>query len=155
MNQIELMLHNPMLVLPVISWFVAQVIKTAIHTFLNKEFVAERLVGGGGMPSSHSATVCALSTAAALRFGMGSFEFAMATVFSIVTMYDAMGVRRETGIQGKVINELVEAFTKMGNDVGPEKALKELVGHTPLQVLMGAILGVVLTILIYNTGIFA
>ena len=102
------------------------------------------------MPSSHSATVCALATAAFMRYGGASFEFAMATVFAIVTMYDAMGVRRETGRQGEVLNDIIEAFTKMGKDLGPEKSLKELVGHTPLQVLVGAILGILISVLVCN-----
>ena len=97
--------------------------------WFNRKFVAERLVGSGGMPSSHSATVCALATAAGMEYGGGSFPFAMAAIFAIVVMYDAMGVRRETGIQAKV--------------------LKEFVGHTPLQVLMGALLGILVALFIY------
>ena len=88
------------------------------------------------MPSSHSATVCALATATGIRYGGGSFEFALAAVFAIVVMYDAMGVRQETGKQGKVLNEMMEIFTQMGKNIDAEKALKEFVGHTPLQVLM-------------------
>ncbi len=150
MNELLSVLQNPVLVAPVVSWLIAQILKTGIHTFFNKKFVAERLVGGGGMPSSHSATVCALATAAFMRYGGASFEFAMATVFAIVTMYDAMGVRRETGRQGEVLNDIIEAFTKMGKDLGPEKSLKELVGHTPLQVLVGAILGILISVLVCN-----
>ena len=101
------------------------------------------------MPSSHSATVCALATAAGMEYGGGSFQFAIAAVFAIVVMYDAMGVRRETGIQAKVLNEMMEMFLKMGKEMSVEDKLKEFVGHTPLQVLMGAILGILVAVLIY------
>ena len=87
--------HNSIFMSAITGWFVAQVLKTIIHIIVNKQFVAERLVGGGGMPSSHSATVCALATATGIRYGGGSFEFALAAVFAIVVMYDAMGVRQE------------------------------------------------------------
>lgn len=136
------LLHNSIFLSAIIGWLVAQVLKTIIHLIVNKQFVAERMVGGGGMPSSHSATVCALATATGLRFGGGSFEFALAAIFAIVVMYDAMGVRQETGKQGKVLNEMMEIFTQMGKDLDAETVLKEFVGHTPLQVLMGAILGI-------------
>ena len=146
--------HNIIFMSAITGWFVAQVLKTFIHIIVNKQFVAERLVGGGGMPSSHSATVCALATATGIRYGGGSFEFALAAVFAIVVMYDAMGVRQETGKQGKVLNEMMEIFTQMGKNIDAEKALKELVGHTPLQVLMGAILGIIIAIGMCNMQFF-
>lgn len=146
--------HNIIFMSAITGWFVAQVLKTIIHIIVNKQFVAERLVGGGGMPSSHSATVCALATATGIRYGGGSFEFALAAVFAIVVMYDAMGVRQETGKQGKVLNEMMEIFTQMGKNIDAEKALKEFVGHTPLQVLMGAILGIVIAIGMCNMQFF-
>ena len=146
--------HNIIFMSAITGWFVAQVLKTIIHIIVNKQFVAERLVGGGGMPSSHSATVCALATATAMRYGGGSFEFALAAIFAIVVMYDAMGVRQETGKQGKVLNEMMEIFTQMGKNIDAEKALKEFVGHTPLQVLMGAILGIVIAIGMCNMQFF-
>lgn len=147
--------HNIIFMSAITGWFVAQVLKTIIHIIVNKQFVAERLVGGGGMPSSHSATVCALATATGIRYGGGSFEFALAAVFAIVVMYDAMGVRQETGKQGKVLNEMMEIFTQMGKNIDAEKALKEFVGHTPLQVLMGAILGIIIAIGMRNMQFFA
>lgn len=147
--------HNIIFMSAITGWFVAQVLKTIIHIIVNKQFVAERLVGGGGMPSSHSATVCALATATGIRYGGGSFEFALAAVFAIVVMYDAMGVRQETGKQGKVLNEMMEIFTQMGKNIDVEKALKEFVGHTPLQVLMGAILGIIIAIGMCSMQFFA
>lgn len=137
-------LHNPVLVAAVMGWFVAQVLKTIIHLIVTKQFVLERMVGSGGMPSSHAATVCALATAAGLEFGGGSFEFAVAVILAIIVMHDARGVRRETGIQARILNEMMEAFRKMGNKMTAEERLKEFVGHTPLQVLVGAILGILI-----------
>lgn len=137
-------LHNPVLVAAVMGWFVAQVLKTIIHLIVTKQFVLERMVGSGGMPSSHAATVCALATAAGLEFGGGSFEFAIAVILAIIVMHDARGVRRETGIQARILNEMMETFRKMGNKMTAEERLKEFVGHTPLQVLVGALLGILI-----------
>ncbi len=137
-------LHNPVLVAAVMGWFVAQMLKTIIHLIVTKQFVLERMVGSGGMPSSHAATVCALATAAGLEFGGGSFEFAVAVILAIIVMHDARGVRRETGIQARILNEMMETFRKMGNKMTAEERLKEFVGHTPLQVLVGALLGILI-----------
>ncbi len=84
-----------------------------------------------------------------MEYGGGSFQFAMAAVFAIVVMYDAIGVRRETGIQAKVLNEMMELFDKMGKEMSVEEKLKEFVGHTPLQVLMGALLGILIAVTVY------
>lgn len=144
-NQI---LGNQLLVSAVVGWVVAQALKTLIDIWLNKSFNPERLVGSGGMPSSHSSTVCGLTTAAALKYGVGSFEFAISFVLSMIVMYDAIGVRRETGKQAKLLNSiLMENPLKLNAEVLQEK-LKEYVGHTPLQVLAGAILGIVLALLL-------
>ena len=106
------------------------------------------------MPSSHSATVCALATAACIQYGAASFEFAISLILALIVMYDAMGVRREAGIQAKMINEMIEMFAEMGKDnLSPDEKLKEFVGHTPLQVMAGAILGILIAFAI--CGIFA
>ena len=140
------MLGNQILVSAVMGWVVAQFLKTLIDFLLNKSFNAERLVGSGGMPSSHSATVCGMTTAAMLRYGGGAFEFAVSFVVSMVVMYDAIGVRRETGKQAKLLNSiLMENPLKLNAEVLQEK-LKEYVGHTPLQVMAGAILGILLAL---------
>lgn len=116
-----------------------------------QKFVAERLVGSGGMPSSHSATVCALVTATCYEYGAGSFEFAISLILAIIVMYDAMGVRRETGIQAQVLNDMMKIFEDMGrSEISPHDKLKEFVGHTPLQVLMGALLGIFCGVIIYT-----
>ncbi|MCM1145759.1 MAG: divergent PAP2 family protein [Blautia sp.] len=142
MNFLQGILENPILVAAVMGWFVAQVLKTIIHLMVTKEFVWERMIGSGGMPSSHSATVCALATAAGMRCGSRSFEFALSVIMAIIVMHDAMGVRRETGIQAKVLNEMMAWFRERGTKMSREDKLKEFVGHTPLQVWMGALLGV-------------
>ncbi len=148
MDFIAELFHNQVFVSAALGWLVAQVLKTLIHLILTKQFVVERMVGSGGMPSSHSATVCALATAAGIEYGGGSFEFAIAVMMAIIVMYDAMGVRRETGKQGQILNEMMEIFTNMGKQISPEAKLKEFVGHTPLQVLMGAVLGIIIAVLI-------
>ena len=148
MSFLQELVHNRIFVSAVLGWFIAQVLKTIIHLFLTKQFVAERMIGSGGMPSSHSATACALATATGMVYGGGSFEFAIAVILAIIVMHDAMGVRRETGIQAKVINEMLEVFTNMGKKMSPEEKLKEFVGHTPLQVLAGAILGILIAVMV-------
>lgn len=146
MEFLNALTHNTVLLSAVCGWFVAQVLKTLIHLFFTKKFVAERLVGSGGMPSSHSATVCALATAVAIQKGAYSIEFAITLIMAIIVMYDAMGVRRETGIQARVLNEMMKLFEDMGSDMPAQDKLKEFVGHTPLQVLIGAILGIVIAL---------
>ena len=141
-------LSNQVLVSAVAGWIVAQVLKTMLDFALNRTINWERMVGSGGMPSSHSATVCGLTTAAALRYGVSSFEFAVCFVLSMVVMYDATGVRRETGKQAKLLNSILsENPLKLNAEVLQEK-LKEFVGHTPLQVVAGAILGICLALVI-------
>ena len=141
-------LSNQVLVSAVAGWIVAQVLKTMLDFALNRTINWERMVGSGSMPSSHSATVCGLTTAAALHYGVSSFEFAVCFVLSMVVMYDATGVRRETGKQAKLLNSILsENPLKLNAEVLQEK-LKEYVGHTPLQVVAGAILGICLALVI-------
>lgn len=145
MNMWQEILGNQVLMSAVAGWTVAQVLKTLLDFCLNKNFNAERLVGSGGMPSSHSATVCSLTTAAGICYGLGSFAFAVSFVLAMVVMYDAMGVRRETGKQAKLLNVIIlENPLKFNGEILQER-LKEYVGHTPLQVVAGAILGIGLT----------
>ena len=141
---------NKIFMTGVAGWFVAQLLKTIIHLYVTKEFVLERMVGSGGMPSSHSATVCAVVTAVGFECGVGTPEFAIALIMAIIVMHDARGVRRETGIQAKLLNEMVEVFEKMGrSELSTHDKLKEFVGHTPLQVMAGAILGVLIALVIH------
>ena len=141
------LIRNPLFLSAAVGWFSAQFIKTIIYIIIHKEFNPERLMGAGGMPSSHSATVCALVTATAIVYGPGGLELPMAVFFAFIVMYDAMGVRRETGEQAKVLNEMLTAFRDMGKTLqtrDPMDQFKELVGHTPLQVLIGAVLGIIM-----------
>ena len=135
--------NNKILVSSVLAWFLAQVIKTLINFLSTKKFDPERLFGSGGMPSSHSATVCALVTSVACIYGLDTYEFAMAAVFAIIVMYDAMNVRREAGRHAKWINLIA---TTLQPDVPLEKKFKEYLGHTPLQVLMGSLLGIAIAL---------
>ena len=108
MNWFQELLSNGFLLVALSSWFWAQLIKTVIHAIVTKKLDWTRLVGDGGMPSGHSATVSSLATAASLVYGPGSFQFAMAVIFAIVVCKDAMGVRLETGKQAVIINDIVE-----------------------------------------------
>lgn len=143
------LLNNNVLMVALLSWFVAQVIKTIIYTVMERKFTISRLWGDGGMPSGHSATVCSAASMCAWAYGLWSPEFGVAFVLAIIVMHDASGVRREVGKQAVVTKELASIlnhlFTETDEEIRTE-TLKELVGHTPLQVTMGAILGVIVTI---------
>ena len=142
------LLGNQVLISAVLGWTVAQFLKTVIDMVINKSFNPERIFGSGGMPSSHSATVCALTTASGMKYGVGSFEFAISFVLSMIVMYDAMGVRRETGKQAKLLNSVFFENILNLDGVFLQEKLKEYVGHTPLQVAAGAILGILIAVLI-------
>lgn len=138
------LISNQALVSGVIAWFIAQFLKAVIEIGYYKEYSVHRLWGSGGMPSSHSATVCGLTVACGLIYGLSSFEFAISFLFACVVMYDAMGVRRETGKQAKLLNLIMETdFFHIEEIQDFDKKFKELVGHTPLQVWAGAILGII------------
>ncbi len=124
-----------------IAWLLAQIIKVFTGYFREEEFSIRKLLSGtGGMPSSHSATVVALLTSAVMVYGFGGYEAAASVLLATIVMSDASGVRYETGKQAKVINKLVEELFS-GKAKNPQANLKELIGHTPFQVFVGAILG--------------
>ncbi len=125
----------------IISWFAAQLVKVVLVLISSKKLDFGRFVGSGGMPSSHSALVCSLTTAIGCTEGVSSGLFAVCAVFSLVVMYDAAGVRRAAGQQAKILNRLVETWGKVEHSE-TEKKLKELLGHTPKEVFAGAILGI-------------
>ena len=130
-----------------LAWFLAQLIKVLLELILLRRFEPKRFVSSGGMPSSHSATVCAMVVATGRYCGVSSPTFAIAAVLSIIVMYDAMGVRYETGEQAKVLNRLFTEWMDQGIEqfqFPHGKKLKEMVGHTPIEVLTGAALGIVL-----------
>ncbi len=149
MSFISEITNNIVLVSAFFGWLIAQVIKTILYVIVNKEFNIERLTGDGGMPSSHSSTVMATVISTGITYGVGGYQFALAFVLAIIVMHDAMGVRRETGKQAKVINNMMELFQDMGK-MTVEDSLKEFVGHTPLQVLMGATLGSIIGFVVCN-----
>lgn len=135
----------------------AQFIKVPLQYIVTRKFDWSLLTSTGGMPSSHSAAVTALSTAIAIEQGLGSPFFAISTVFAIIVMFDATGVRRHAGEQATVVNQLVEDFNKFVKEAKtwPEKEenekrkeLKELLGHQPIEVFFGGLLGIILTIIL-------
>ena len=140
---------NPLLMIPVVSWAIAQILKTIINAIMNKKIELSRLVGDGGMPSGHSATVTSLAVLCGLRIGFGSPTFAVTMVLAVIVMHDALGVRREAGKQAVSIIKMAEIindyFSEHDIKLKTDK-LKVLVGHTPLQVVCGSILGAVVAI---------
>lgn len=149
MEVLQVLAHNKMLLAPILSWAVAQILKTIVNFILTKEFNPERLIGSGGMPSAHSATVIGLVYATAYCKGFDGFEFPVAAVLAIIVMYDAMNVRMETGKQAVILNLFLknEEIRKHLKDAGigewPRIILKEYVGHTPMQVLGGILVGLI------------
>ena len=133
---------NKELICAAAAWLAAQLIKCIICLVVNRSLPLNIIFGSGGMPSSHSATVCSLTAAVGFDCGVRSPLFGACCILAFIVMYDAMGVRRETGDQGKALNDLFQLFADMGKPISPEKKFKELVGHTPLQVVCGAILGI-------------
>lgn len=143
-------LHNKVFLFTIIAWASAQLIKTVLTLFTEKKFKVERLFGDGGMPSGHSATVTTMSLLIGYVYGFDSGLFALAAIFAVVTMHDAMGVRREAGKHAVSIKELAAAVNEMAKDQDMEvkiEKLKILVGHTPLQVCAGALLGLLIAII--------
>ncbi|MBR2499993.1 MAG: divergent PAP2 family protein [Clostridia bacterium] len=134
----------------VIGWFVAQLLKVIFTLIQNKRLDLTRFIGSGGMPSSHTSFVIALTTSIGYQDGVTSSLFAISAVLSFVVMYDASGVRRATGTQAKVINKLVDTYEESENIEIFDGQLKELIGHSPLEVLAGAILGLFIGIISYT-----
>lgn len=152
MELLREILKNDILMAGIVSWFTAQVLKTILYAVLNKEIDWTRMMGDGGMPSAHSATVTAVATMTGLTCGIDSPLFAIACIMAIIVMHDAMGVRLETSKQAKMLNEMVSLFEALGQPkLSMEKKLKEFVGHTPLQVMAGMLLGVIMAVIYYYT----
>jgi acid phosphatase family membrane protein YuiD len=148
MNYFQELVNNRIITTAVLAWCCAQVLKTITHLIVNKKFVWERLLGDGGMPSAHSATVCGMAGATFFRCGPASPEFGIALIMAIIVMHDASGVRLETGKQAVLLNKMMESFVRLGDPaITAEERLKEFVGHTKLQVLMGALLGIIVSVL--------
>ena len=149
LDELYAFITNPFVVAPVTAWGFAQVLKVIINYCVTKELNWERLFGDGGMPSGHSATVSSLATMTFLKYGGGSFEFAIALVLAIIVCHDATGVRRETGKQAVVIKEMMKSIEILTQKDLPEVKLKEFVGHTPFQVLAGITIGIIYACLVY------
>lgn len=146
MSNLEQLLTNTLLVSAVCGWFTAQIIKLIIFAVLNKEWRWERIIGDGGMPSAHSATVTAMAVSAGITYGFGSSVFAVSAILAIIVMHDAMGVRRETGKQALLLREMLDIF-QTDHELKFEEQLKIFVGHTPLQVTAGAVIGCIVGII--------
>lgn len=145
-------LLNPVILIPACSWAIAQILKTIINLIMNKKFSIDRLFGDGGMPSGHSATVTSLAVMCGLTAGFDSVEFAIALILAIIVMHDATGVRQEAGKQAASIIKIAELlndyFSEHDEHIKTDK-LKVLVGHTPLQVVCGSLLGGVVSLSYY------
>lgn len=140
MNYVDMLTGNLILNLSILAWAIAQILKAVIILIVERRFDFSRIWGGGGMPSSHSAFVCACAASIGRMYGVDSPLFALAAVVAIVVMYDASNVRRAAGQQAEILNYIMENW----KDMRPEfftKELKTLLGHTPLQVFFGALLG--------------
>lgn len=140
------LLRNRVLLVSLAGWAVAQALKVVIEVVTHRRLNFARLTGAGGMPSSHSSLVTALAVAVARRDGLASTPFAIAAVFAGVVMYDAAGVRQAVSIQAQLLNRMMDDFfAHRGLD---QRRLRELIGHTPRQVLAGAVLGIVVGVVL-------
>ncbi|MBQ3864294.1 MAG: divergent PAP2 family protein [Clostridia bacterium] len=139
-------LWNPVLVPALFGWFVAQSLKIVFTLIFEKRLDFKQFFASGGMPSSHSAFVSALAVSCALQRGWESAEFGIAFVFAFVVMFDAAGVRRETGNQALLLNKILDGLEKNGYLDTSTGKVRELLGHTPVEVLSGCLLGIVIGI---------
>ena len=147
-NSIMLIFKNPCLMPALTGWAAAQTIKVILTLVLVKRMDVTRFVGAGGMPSAHSAFVTALAVSMGLNYGFDSAYFAMATALATVVMYDAAGVRRAAGKQAAKINRIIKHLREKSTDYQDmEKQLQELLGHTPIEVVAGALLGIMISII--------
>lgn len=140
---------NLVLLLSALSWAAAQTLKVVVVLAWKRKLDMHYILSGGGMPSSHSATVCACAATTGLTTGFTSATFAVATVMAFIVMYDAANVRKETGEQAKILNYMMEHWNEMTSEEIFSKELKELIGHTPIQVFAGAVLGVAIGVIGY------
>lgn len=140
-------LHNKILMITLTAWAVAQTIKVLVGVVQERRFNFRWFIGTGGMPSSHAAGVTALATTLGMEYGFQTGYFAIAAVFALVTMFDAQGVRRSTGQQAELLNQIMEDIYWKGKI--ESKKLAELIGHSPFQVVMGLALGLALALILY------
>lgn len=141
-------ISNKVVITAFASWLSAQILKTITHAIVYKKIDFKRLLGDGGMPSCHSAVVSSTALSIGLIEGFNTSLFALAAVVAIVVMHDASGVRLETGKQAKVIKDMSQFIESLNNIKFDDDSLKEFVGHTHLQVFMGAILGILVALIV-------
>lgn len=146
MNFYKDIINNYALMCSMLGWFTASVAKIIITLIREKRFELKKLFASGGMPSSHSATVSSLATAVFVKEGFGSTSFAITFILAFIVMYDASGVRRAAGEQARILNQLVNNISE-NKPVNLKKNLKELIGHTPLEVVVGCLLGVLIALI--------
>ncbi|TBH21898.1 divergent PAP2 family protein [Thermus thermamylovorans] len=144
------LLANQVFWTAVVANALAQTLKLFVYYFLEGRFQWERFLETGGMPSSHAATVSALAVAVGLQEGFGSALFAVAAVFALIVMYDATGIRRAAGLHAQLLNQLVQELQRVLERGPAPEPLKELLGHTYLEVLVGALLGVLVALASYQ-----
>jgi uncharacterized protein len=133
--------NNKVLIIAAATWAIAQILKVIVVLVQERRMAWNYFVTTGGMPSSHSATTCALATSVGMTVGVGSVFFAISVVLAVIVMYDAAGVRQSVGQHSAFLNQIVKEFSfKVTGDT--QKDFREFVGHTPFQVLIGAVLGV-------------
>ncbi len=137
---------NAAIWIPLIVWMIVQLFKFVFDLVEHKKINIQRIWGSGGMPSAHSALVCSLATVVGIREGVGSTIFAMSLCFACVVMYDAAGVRRAAGKQARVLNQIIEG----DKDINIPEKLTELLGHTPKEVIVGALVGIFLSMILYR-----
>jgi uncharacterized protein len=134
--------HNRILLVSLTAWAIAQILKVVVVFVQERRIAWNFFVTSGGMPSSHTATVCALATSVAMTAGMGSIYFSISVVLAIIVMYDAAGVRQSVGQQSALLNRIVREISFKASRSELQKDLREFVGHTPFQVFIGAALGI-------------
>jgi uncharacterized protein len=143
------LLSNQILWTAIIGATAAQVLKVLLLLIFNRSWEPERFLETGGMPSSHTAMVLALSVSVGIQYGFGGPYFAIAAIFSAIVTYDATGIRRAAGYHAQLLNDLVEELQNVFRDGFNPKPLKELLGHTYTEVAAGAVLGVLTALLSY------
>ncbi len=141
MNDITGFFQNKYIIVPLLLWFFIQLYKVIYDLITTKKFNFKRILGAGGMPSSHSAVVVSLATLIGKYEGVNSSMFAIALILACVVMYDAAGIRRAAGKQAKLLNKLIETPGLTGVEVS--ERLVEVLGHTPIQVFVGALIGLI------------
>ena len=139
------LISNKILMATISAWFIAQTIKVVLGVIRQKKFDFRWFVGTGGMPSSHVTGASCLACSIGLEYGFSSVHFALAAAFTLVVMFDAQGVRRATGKQARILNKITEDIYWQGRI--SEGRLRELVGHTPIEVIVGFLLGIIIALL--------